>query len=202
VKDVRKRLKREREMQDILKTAEEYDEKALRHWSVSVGVALLILGVVGCVALILIDRLTTFEISIAMLGAGVLQISHAIGVHRKGWSVFTIIGALLYLVAASAILVEPLIDDQMIEYILVASLASSGISRLITAGSIGGMSGKWEGLSGMTTFAAAAIIFGGLSSMTLWPLAFVIALDIIVEGATMASAGFAVEKTRPEPDEF
>jgi len=189
-------------MQDILKTDEEYDEKALRHWSVSVGVALLILGVVGCVALILIDRLTTFEISIAMLGAGVLQISHAIGVHRKGWSAFTIIGALLYLVAAGAILVEPLIDDQMIEYILVASLASSGISRLITAGSIGGMSGKWEGLSGMTTFAAAAIIFGGLPSMTLWPLAFVIALDIIVEGATMASAGFAVEKTRPEPDEF
>jgi uncharacterized membrane protein HdeD (DUF308 family) len=182
-------------------TEDAYDEKAVRHWSVSVGVALLILGVVGCISLILIDRLTTFEISIAMLGAGVLQISHAIGVHRKGWSAFTIVGALLYLAAGTAVLVEPLIDDQLIEFILVASLASSGISRLITAGSIGGASGKWEGLSGMTTFAAAAIIFGGLPSMTLWPLAFVIALDIIVEGATMASAGFAVEKNEPDVGE-
>jgi uncharacterized membrane protein HdeD (DUF308 family) len=178
--------------------AEEHDEKAVRHWSVSVGVALLILGVVGCIALILIDRLTTFEISAAMLGAGVLQISHAIGVHRKGWSSFTIVGALLYLIAAGAVLIEPLIDDQLIEFILVASLASSGLSRLITAGSIRGAAGKWEGLSGMTTFAAAAIIFGGLPSMTLWPLAFVIGFDVIVEGVTMASAGFAVDKHKPE----
>ncbi len=168
------------------------DQAVLGRRSVSTGSALLILGIGGCVALVLIDRLTTFEISIAMLAAGLLQISHALAAHRRGWPLFTLAGALLYVGAALAILFQPLVEMKWIELLLVGSLATAGISRLVTAARLNSRLRGWEALSGITTLGVAAVIEAGLPEMSLWPLAFVIALDLVVEGAALANIGWAI----------
>lgn len=156
------------------------------------GTALLILGILACMALILMDTLTTFEISMAMMLAGVLQVSHSVAAHRRGWSGLAIAGGLLYLVAAVAVLIKPLVFDGWTEFLLVASLGCSGISRIGVSRTLPGSPGRWELLSGITSLVAAALVYAGLPSFTLWPIAFVVALDIIIEGATLANAGYAM----------
>ncbi|KQX23301.1 MULTISPECIES: hypothetical protein [unclassified Sphingomonas] len=172
------------------------DEARLRQRSVSIGAALFILGITGCVALVLIDKLSTAEISIAMLAAGVLQVSHALAAHRRGWPTFTVIAALLYLCAALAILFQPLVAMEWIELILVGSLAMAGISRLATAARLDASLRGWEALSGLTTLGVAAAIGAGLPEMSLWPLGFAIALDLIVEGGALANIGWAMPGAR------
>lgn len=172
------------------------DESMLRRRSVSIGAALSILGIAGCVALVLIDRLSTAEISIAMLAAGALQVSHALAAHRRGWPAFTVAAAVLYVCAALAILFQPLIAMEWIELILVGSLAMAGVSRLATAARLDASLRGWEALSGLTTLGVAAAIGAGLPDMSLWPLAFAIALDLIVEGGALANIGWAMRGSR------
>ena len=172
------------------------DEAILRKRSVMIGSALTILGVSGCVALVLIDELSTFEISMAMLAAGALQVSHALAAHRRGWPTLTIVGALLYVGAALAILFQPLIAMKWIGLLLVGSLAMAGISRLATAARLDARLRGWEALSGITTLGVAAVIEAGLPEMSLWPLAFAIALDVIVEGGALANIGWKMRGAR------
>lgn len=168
------------------------EQAALRRRSISIGGALCLLGVASCVTLFLIDRLTTFEISMAMLAAGVLQISHACAARRRGWPLFTVAASIVYVCAALALLFQPLVDRQWIMLLLVGSLALAGISRLATAARLGSALRGWEALSGLTTLGVAAIIAAGLPGMSLWPLGFAIALDLIVEGAALANIGWAM----------
>ena len=80
--------------------------------------------------------------------------------------------------------------------LLVGSLATAGISRLATATRLNSRLRGWEALSGITTLGVAAVIEAGLPEMSLWPLAFVIALDLVVEGATLANIGWAIRGER------
>ena len=172
------------------------DQTTLRRRSISIGTALCLLGVASCVTLFLINRLTTFEISIAMLAAGVLQLSHGLAARRRGWPFFTLAASILYVCAAMAVLFQPLLDIRWIELLLVGSLAMAGISRLATAARLGTSLRGWEALSGMTTLAVAAILEAGLPDMSLWPLGFALALDIVVEGAALANIGWAMRALR------
>lgn len=174
------------------------DQTILRKRSVSTGSALCILGIGSIIALLVIDRLSTWQISMAMLAAGLLQVSHALAAHRRGWPAFTILAAVLYIGAALAILFEPLIEMRWIAFLLVGSLAASGISRLATAARLGSRLRGWEALSGMTTLGVAAIVEGGLPEMSLWPLGFLIALDLMVEGAALANVGWSIAAPRED----
>ncbi|ARR53331.1 hypothetical protein HY78_07690 [Rhizorhabdus wittichii DC-6] len=171
---------------------------ALRKRSISIGGALCLLGVASCVTLFVINRLTTFEISMAMLAAGALQLSHALAARRRGWPLFTLAASLLYVCAALAVLFQPLVDMRWIELVLVASLAFAGVSRLATAARLHAGLRGWEALSGVTTLGVAAIIGTGLPEMSLWPLGFAIALDLIVEGAALANIGWAMRSTQDQ----
>jgi uncharacterized membrane protein HdeD (DUF308 family) len=168
------------------------DRSALARLAVRSGIGLLVLGILASIALFAMDRLTSFEISMAMILAGILQISHAVAGHRRGWSGFAIAGSLLYLSAAGAILLSPLILDGWTEWLLVISLACSGLSRIRIAVGLPGSAGRWELLSGVTTMLAAAILGFGMPGFSLWPIAFIVALDLIVEGAALANIGFAM----------
>jgi len=68
----------------------------------------------------------------------------------------------------------------------------AGISRLATAARLGARLRGWEAHSGITTLGVAAILEAGLPEMSLWPLAFAITLDLVVEGAALANIGWAM----------
>ena len=170
----------------------EADGSALTQLTVRLGTAMLVLGLLACMSLILMDRLTTFEISMAMLAAGLLQVSHAVAGYRRGWSGFAIGGSALYLLAASAVLIKPFAAGDWAEWLLVASLGCSGLSRVRAAVGLPPSSARWEVLSGVTSIAAAGMIGAGLPYFSLWPIAFIVVLDIIVEGGSLANAGYGM----------
>jgi len=178
----------------MLKTATRpgQDQGKLRRPSLLIGRSLLIIGIGSVIALVIVDRLSTFEISMAMLAAGALQISHALGARRRGWPLFTVLAALLYVVAALVILFQPLIEMRWVEFLLVGSLAMAGVSRLAIAARLDAALRGWEALSGLTTLTVAVIIGAGMPEMSLWPLGFAIALDLIVEGSALANIGWAI----------
>lgn len=158
------------------------------HW----GAAILVVGLLACACLVLMNRLTTFEISMAMFVAGLFQVSHAISAHRRGWSVFAITASLLYLVAATAMLLEPFAGGGGAMWVLIISLACSGISRIRVSMRLSGGAARWEALSGIVSILAAALMGFGLPFFTLWPIAFVVGIDLIIEGSALANAGFAL----------
>lgn len=172
------------------------EKSRLRRLTIRMGTALLILGLLACMSLILMDRLTTFEISMAMLAAGLLQVSHSVAGYRRGWSGFAIAGSIFYLVAAVAILVKPLAIGGWAEWLLVVSLGCSGLSRIRASVGLPPGPARWEILSGVVSMVAAALINFGLPGFSLWPVAFIVALDIIVEGAALANAGYAMGNGR------
>lgn len=174
------------------------DRSALARLAVRWGIALLILGILACIGLFVMDRLISFEISMAMILAGLLQISHAASGYRRGWSGFAIAGSLLYLLAAVAMLLSPFALNGWTEWLLIVSLGCSGLSRIRVAVGLPGSAGRWELLSGMTTMFAAAVLGFGMPALSLWPIAFIVALDLIVEGAALSNVGYAMFTARRE----
>jgi uncharacterized membrane protein HdeD (DUF308 family) len=177
------------------------DRSALADLAVRWGSALLILGLIACICLFVMERLTSFEISMAMILGGIFQIGHAIAGYRRGWSGFAIAGSLLYLVAAVAMLLSPFALNGWAEWLLIISLSCSGLSRIRVAVGLRGGAGRWELLSGITTMLAAAVLGFGMPGLSLWPIAFIVALDLIVEGAALTNIGFAMFASRQDAAE-
>ena len=161
---------------------------------INLGTAMVILGSAALVGLILMDRLTTFDISMAMLAAGLLQVSQSIAAYRRGWSAFAVLASLLYLAAAVAVLFQPLLRAEWTRLLIVGSLGCSGLSRIRASVSLASGPARWELLSGVTTVAVALLIYAALPSFSLWPIASIVALDIIVEGGALANAGYEMAR--------
>lgn len=173
--------------------------RSLQRVTIRWGTVLLIFGILLCTSLVVMDTMTTFKISMAMIAAGILQMNHAIAGYRRGWSAFGIAGSLLYMLAATAVLIEPWMVAGWASWLLVVSLSCSGLSRIRASIGLPSSSARWELVSGATTMVAATLIYFGMPIFSLWPIAFIVALDIVVEGATLASAGYSMTN---DDDEF
>lgn len=178
------------------------DEAALDHrpWRVFVGfgAALALLGLVASVNLVLATIFATYVVGAAMFAGGIFQMFHAFSVRRFSSGLLWGLAALLYLVTASILIIDPLLGASVLTVFIGLTLAASGIARLILA--FRHREGRtWMILSGIFSILAAVLVARSWPWSSLWLLGFILAFDLIFQGMMLMLFGFALRSLERSP---
>lgn len=172
--------------------ASETDSGALRNawrWFAGLGVAQILLGIGASANLFLATVATIYYVGALMLFGGILQIFHAAGTRK--WGIW-LLGGILYLLAGLAVFNDPLFAAAMLTLLLAVALGLSGVARL-WFGMRADLAGRgWMVASGVASIAAAVLIGAGWPVNAVWILGFVLAIDLLFQGAALLATGLAM----------
>jgi uncharacterized membrane protein HdeD (DUF308 family) len=157
---------------------------------VGIGAALALLGILASVNLLLATILATYIVGAAMFAGGIFQLFHAFSVRRFSSGVLWGLAALLYLITASILIIDPLLGASVLTIFIGLTLAASGSARLILA--FRHREGRaWMILSGVISIVAALLVAVSWPWSSLWLLGMVLAIDLLSQGVMLMLFGFS-----------
>lgn len=157
------------------------------------GVLLVVLGFVALIFSLVATIVTVTLNGVLFLIAGAAEIG--IGMHARGWGRFFlwVIGGLLYIVAGTLCIINPVVASIPLTLLLGVGLIAAGLVRAYLA---------WELPAdhprGLVFLAAAVTILLGLIIVSLWPLDSVYVLgtllgvDLLFHGVGWVSFGMGL----------
>ncbi len=166
--------------------------RSTRFWFVAVGASLVLLGIVASLDLVMATLAAALSLGLLMLLGAALQLAHAFAVRRWGSSVLWAASGLLYLAAGISVFVDPAFAAILLTLFLAVSLGLSGVVRCWLAWGWPASGRAWLMASGLVSLAAAVVIGSGWPVNALWVLGLVLAVDLMVQGFTLAFAGLSL----------
>jgi uncharacterized membrane protein HdeD (DUF308 family) len=167
-------------------------------WFVALGVVMLVGGVFALGDTVMVTLISTIFIGAMLIVGGVVQIVHAFA--NKGWGAFLLallMGA-IYILGGFLIMGEPVQGSIVITIVLTAALAIGGIARIIIAvRHHRDLHGWWLLLiGGVISVVLAFLLYASLPWSGLWVLGTLVAIELIVQGVSWISMGFALRAMR------
>lgn len=153
---------------------------------IAFGSATILLGLLAFGHLGMASIVSTFIIGAIMLIGGALQIAHAISVRAIDKAHIWSLSGLFYLLSGAAMLLEPLFGSRLPTLVLAFSLAVSGVGRLLIGARL---AGNWLLISGIASIMAGTVIGMEWPLIPLWMMAYVIAIDLLVQGVALVATG-------------
>jgi uncharacterized membrane protein HdeD (DUF308 family) len=166
-------------------------------WFVALGILLLLLGVLALGDVVAVTVVSAIFIGAALLVGGIFQIIHAFA--NKAWSSFllNLIAGVLYVVGGLLIMQEPVQGSIVITLFLLLALVVGGILRIVIALAHRKMPGWWMLLLGGVISAVVGILlFMSLPWSGLWVLGTLVAVELLVQGATWVQFGLSLRRLR------
>ena len=164
-------------------------------WFVALGVALILFGVLAFFDTISVTMVSVVFIGAALLVGGVMQIVHAFMV--KGWSHFllNLLAGALYVVGGFLIMLEPVSGAFVLTLFIVAAMIAAGIFRMVIAFAHREIQGWWVlALGGLVSLVVGALLLATLPWSSLFVLGTLIAVELIVHGATWVQFGLLLRQ--------
>jgi len=159
---------------------------------VALGVVFALLGSLALANLLSATVAVTLMVGFMMATAGILQLVHAFAVRRWQWCVLWGLGGLLYLAAAIALLVHPLLGALVLTLCLAIGLGMSGTIRILISLATPNRGRGWMLISGIASVAAAAMVGLGWPASALWALGLILAIDLLFQGVMLILIGFGI----------
>ncbi len=166
-------------------------------WFVGLGIIMLIGGVLALGDTVLVTLLSVIFIGAVLVVSGIVQIIHAFA--NKGWAsfLFALLCGALYIVGGLLIMGEPVQGSILLTIFLLAALAVGGVLRIVIALRHREVHGWWLLLiGGVISLALAVLLYISLPWSGLWVLGTIIAVELIIQGASWVSMGFALRGMR------
>lgn len=161
---------------------------------VGVGAALALLGLLASVNLMLATIVATYIVGAAMFAGGIFQLFHAFSLRRSSSALLWGAAALLYLAAASILIIDPLLGASIPTMFIGLMLAASGIVRLMLAFRY--REGRaWMILSGIISIIAAVLVALAWPWNGLWLLGIILVIDLLFQGTMLMLLGFSLRST-------
>ena len=167
-------------------------------WLMFMGVALIILGVVGLGMVGTLTLASVFVFGWLIIVAGVLVLVD--GFKAEGWKakLWEILIALLYIAAGVIVLVHPAASAVWFTMLLAIFLIASGIFRIIIGFQIKGevKGWGWTVFGGIASIILAIMIFSQWPLSGLWVIGLFIAIEMIMQGTSMISIALAAKASK------
>lgn len=179
----------------VLKSPEFPAHAEARLWPrfVGIGGALAMLGMIASANLMLAAIAATYIVGCLMFAGAVLQLFHAFSVRQWTSVALWMASVLLYLAAATIILLEPLLAASMLTLLLAAALAASGIMRIVHAARHRPTGWGWLCASGALSLAVGGLIAVMWPIGALWLPGLVLAVDLLFQGLMLMLVGFTMK---------
>ena len=164
-------------------------------WFVALGLILIVGGFLALGDVVAFTLVSTIFIGAMMLVGGIFQIVHAF--MTKEWRAFAfgLILGVLYVIGGFLIMDEPVQGSLIITLFLLAAILVGGIIRIVISLQHRDMAGWWLMLlGGVLSVIVAVLLYATLPWSGLWILGTLIAVEMIIQGFTWLSFGFALRK--------
>lgn len=166
-------------------------------WFVVLGIALIALGIVAWLNVGIVTIAGTIVIGASLLVGGAFQIIHASMTKQWRGFVLGLFCGVLYLVGGLLIMNEPVQGALVLTLLAAAALIVSGVVRIVLALQHRTMR-AWVLvlLSGVVSIVVGYLLYASLPWSGLWVLGTLIAIELIVQGASWLYFGLGLRAVR------
>jgi uncharacterized membrane protein HdeD (DUF308 family) len=171
--------------------------RAKSGWIIALGVVYVLAGVIALGSVVMATIASVFIVGVMMIVAGVAEVFNAFQI--KSWGKFLLWGLLgvLYIVAGFVTFENPLLAAALLTLFLGASLAASGVMRIILAFSMQRET-PWiaVAISGVITLLLGLLILAHWPVSSLYILGLFLGIDLVIAGASWIGLGFGLRRGR------
>jgi uncharacterized membrane protein HdeD (DUF308 family) len=171
--------------------------RAKSGWIIALGVIYVLAGVIALGSVVMATIASVFIVGVMMIVAGVAEVFNAFQI--KSWGKFLLWGLLgvLYIVAGFVTFENPLLAAALLTLFLGASLAASGVMRIILAFSMQRET-PWiaVAISGVITLLLGLLILAHWPVSSLYILGLFLGIDLVIAGASWIGLGFGLRRGR------
>lgn len=188
-------------MEDNLESRKEMVAEEVRAnwgWLMFMGIALVILGVIGLYMAGFLTVASIFWFGILAITGGVLTMVDAF--RAEGWKakIWEILTALLYIAAGILMIVYPGASAAWFTLFIAAFLLTTGIFRIILGfqirSSVKGWG--WTVFGGVVSILLAIMIVAQWPVSGLWVIGMFVAVELIMQGISMISIAVAAKAAK------
>jgi len=166
-------------------------------WFIVLGTLQILLGVFAWFDVLAATLAATLLIGAALLVGGVLQTVHSF--MDRDWSGFLLhmLAGILYIIAGLLIMAEPVRGALVITVVLAVVMIVAGIFRVVLAARHWHMGGSGlMMLGGFVSIVVGFVLYLTLPWSGLWVLGTLIAIELIIHGASWLEFGLALRRAR------
>jgi len=181
---------------DIPQLRSVFRETVGHHWILflSEGIALLILGALAIIVPALVSLAATLALGWILLLSGIVGLIATIRARRAPGLWWSLISALIGIVAGALLLGWPLRGMLSLTAVLIAFLILEGVVSILYAlEHRRGLSGHWGWMlaSGLLDLALGGIVLAGLPGSAVWALGIIIGINMIFGGWALIAMALA-----------
>jgi len=171
--------------------------RAKSGWIIALGVVYLIAGFIALGSVMMATVASVLIVGVMMIIAGVAEVFSAFQIKSWGKFLLWVLLGLLYIIAGFVTFQNPLLAAVLLTLILGASLAASGIMRIILAFNMKRETPWiWVVLSGAITLLLGFLILARWPVSSLYILGLFLGIDLIMAGAGWIGLGFGLRRVR------
>jgi uncharacterized membrane protein HdeD (DUF308 family) len=163
-------------------------------WLIAMGVAMLILGLVAFVSAVATTLLSVLMIGSMFLIASIFQLVFAVTSGRwAGFAVHLLVGV-LYGITGAFLVTNPTMGAATLTLFLAYLFLASGLFRIVASVAMRFSGWGWSFISGVVTALVGVYVLLNLSSMTMFLLGTLFAIDLLFFGIHLTAFGIALRK--------
>lgn len=161
------------------------------------GIALMVLGVLAILMPVVASLVTAVVIGAVLVLSGLFQGIHAIRIRRWASSAWSLVSALVQIIAGVLIMAFPTTGKVTLTLILAAFFFTDGLLRIVRAVQHREMP-AWGFLlfDGLVTLALGVLILWNWPSTAAWAIGLLVGVDLMIGGSSMLLIGLGA-RSRP-----
>ena len=177
-------------------------ESLMAHWQwyLLLGVVLLILGLVGLgiIPFVTLTTVKVFGVFLVIGGLVTIGIALLAGGQSAGERIMGILLAVLYLMAGSAMIEEPLMSARVLTFILGSAYFIFGIVKIFAGFKVDG--GGIIVFSGAVDFLLGAMILANWPEWSPWVIGIFVAIELIFAGISFVAMALGGRSMKNNPE--
>jgi uncharacterized membrane protein HdeD (DUF308 family) len=169
---------------------------------VSLGVALIVLGLAAIGAPVVATFATVTVFGILLLIGAAVELGSMVWVRRWGSFFHHLLSGLLYLFLGLLLVDRPALGAAGYTLVLAVFFVASGVARVVFALGHRFPGRAWTVLSGAVAILLGVMIWRDLPEAALWVIGTFVGIELVFNGVTWLMLGLAVRNLpRPQPAE-
>ena len=170
--------------------------KSSTAWLITVGILLLVLGIVCIVAPLVSGMAVELIVGGVMVVAGVAKLFHAVRARSWGSGFGEFLLGIFTALAGLLLLAHPLFGLAFLTLMLVAFFFLEGIAQFVIAFRLRTVSGwLWVLFGGVLSFLLAVLIYANWPLSGVWAVGTLVGIQILYNGWSLIAIGLAVRKS-------
>ncbi|MFW5785451.1 MAG: HdeD family acid-resistance protein [Chitinispirillaceae bacterium] len=166
----------------------------LKNWSLVLGIAMIILGLVTITLASITTLFTIFLLGVILTVRGGIDVVMAFAIYKQQRFWLHLSGGLLSMVIGILVLARPGVSAAAITFLIATFLIAGGLFRTIAAPVEHESQWGWVMLGGLVSLLLGIWIMSGWPAISIWLIGLLVGVEILVHGMVLVTLPYALRQ--------